>query len=134
MFKLKKVILLVLSVLILTISSVAVGSDFSGQWCWDKDSGVSAFTIVVKKVAGIYRGGYFAVAQHGNRIDDNDTAFSFKVTEKNMIKTKLKSGIDGSIGLIQLKIRSDNKMEWLVLQKPKGEFFFPQEAMLHRCQ
>ncbi len=134
MINLKNVILVVSSVFILITSGVAVGSNFSGQWCWDKDSDVSAFSIVINKVSGMYRGGYCSVTLSGNRIDDNDMAFSFKATDKNIIKTKLKAGITGNIGLIQLENFNDKKLVWLVLQEPKGEIYVPQKAILHRCK
>ena len=117
----------------LFITKVAVGSDFSGQWCWDKDSKMRAFSLVIDKVSGVYKGGYYSVALGGNIIDDNETAFSFKVTDKNIVETKLTAGIDGSTGLIRL-ISDSKRLEWILLRKPKGEIFVPDNAILHRCK
>lgn len=107
-------------------------ADFTGQWCWDQNSRVSAFSIVINKVSGIYKGGYYSVAHNGNKIDDNETAFSFRATQKKVIKTKLKAGISGNMGLIRLEI-FNNKIDWSVLKYPKGEIYVPQKAVLHRC-
>ena len=57
-----------------------------------------------------------------------------KLQGENFIKTKLNAGISGNIGLIQLKILDNKKLEWLVLHIPNGEIFVPKKAMLHRCQ
>lgn len=127
----KKVVFL----LAMSIVSVACSenSDFAGRWCWDGDSDVSAFGILIKKDTSVYRGGYYSVVQSGNLIDDNESAFSFKETNKNIIKTKLKAGISGNTGLIQLQRLANKKMHWLILEMPKGDIFVPKTAILHRC-
>lgn len=117
--------------LVFTNSANAV---FSGKWCWDKNSDVNVFSIVINKTAITYVGGYSLVTQSGNRIDDNDTAFHFTVPKKNSIKTKVKSGITGNRGLIQLELIDDKKIYWSVLQFPKGEFDAPIKATLQRCE
>ena len=129
----KNTIIFLSSILFLILTNT-VNADFAGKWCWDEDSNISAFSIVINKIADKYQGGYYAVAQSGNKIDDNNLAFSFIAIQKNIIKTKFKAGISGSIGLIQLKLINDKKIDWLVLQVPKGEIYVPKKAILHRCE
>jgi len=122
-----------LMALLLSFITTTTHADFVGRWCWDHDNDVSAFSIVIHKAEGRYRGAYYSVVQRGNRIDDNDRAFSFKLTKKNRIRTKLIAGISGSTGLIGLKLVSDQMLEWLLLKVPKGDIYVPKMAVLHRC-
>lgn len=137
MRNLSRIICIASTLGILPITSVSnaadVGSNFSGKWCWDKNSKVGTFSLVINKVSNVYKGGYSCVAYSGDKIDDNDNAFSFKATKKNKIKTKLKAGISGESGLIYLEILNDNKIKWIVVKEPKGEFYPPETAILHRC-
>lgn len=108
------------------------GYGFIGTWCWDNDSKYSTFSITINKKLNMYYGGYFAVAYGGEHIDDNEHAFSFKITDEHIIKTKIRTGIRNAIGIIQLTINND-KLEWEILKNPKGEFYVPEKAILHRC-
>ena len=49
MINLKKVMLIFSIGLVLFIANISnakvAGNDFSGEWCWDKDSKISAFAI-----------------------------------------------------------------------------------------
>lgn len=114
--------------------SYNVNANFSGKWCWDKNSNISYFSLVINKHSNKYSGGYYSVAQYGNRIDDNDFAFSFLEKNKNVIKTKIKSGITGNIGLIKIHLIGNNEMIVNVLTAPKGDFFFPKKSKLYRCK
>ena len=123
-----------LVLLIANISNAKItGNNFSGEWCWDNDSKVSAFGIGIRKVSNIYKGNYGSVTQSGGKIDENEKAFSFKAPKINIVKTQLISGITGNVGMVQLSILNNKKIEWLVLKKPKGEFYPPLKALLHRC-
>lgn len=132
MLSLRRGIVLGMTLLISSVTTV-VHADFSGRWCWDNDSDVSAFSVTIHKIGGIYKGAYSAVAQGGKKIDDNDSAFSFKAIKKNKIRTKLIAGISGRIGLIELKLPSNQRLEWLLLKAPNGEIYVPRTAVLHRC-
>ncbi len=131
MFNLKKGICFLSTMYFALFTNIA-SADFTGTWCWDKDNNESVFSIVIHKTKGIYKGGYYSVTQSGNRIDDNDTAFAFNTMQKT-VQTKIKAGITGNIGLIQLKILNDKIINWQVIQHPKGEMFVPKAALLHRC-
>jgi hypothetical protein len=78
-------------------------------------------------------GGYFCVSQSGNKIDDNEAAFSFKTTRKKTVITNLKSGISGNIGILRLEVLNKNKLKWVIIKRPKGEMYVPNEAILNRC-
>ena len=107
--------------------------DYSGRWCWEKDSPANVFTLIIDKDSTKYTGGYYSVTDYGNKIDDNEKSFSFKIANVDTIKTTMKSGITGKIGEIQLKILNKDTLEWTVLKKPGGEVYFPQQAILNGC-
>lgn len=126
-----------LLLILLTINlSVANAStrDFIGSWCWKKNNQINAFTLIINKIADVYKGGYFSVSQKGNRIDDNEDAFTFKSSDMSVIKIKFKAGISGETGIAQLKLMKNGEIEWIVLQSPRGEFYAPKNAVLHKCQ
>ena len=130
----------ILSYIVLTIlANMAHSNSFSksvlGRWCWELDSAISAFSLDItksKKNSNLYIGSYYAVAYHGDKIDDNEKAFYFKNTTGNIIKAKIRTGISGAMGAIQLKFL-DNKVEWLVTRFPDGEFYVPEKAIMKRC-
>jgi hypothetical protein len=125
---------IVLSIALLTSSIITVAhADFVGRWCWDNNSDINAFSVVIHKAGEIYKGSYSAVAQRGNKIDDNDSAFSFKVGMKSKIRTRLAAGQSRNSGLIELKLPSDHRLEWSLLKAPIGEIYIPKFAVLHRC-
>ena len=134
MFNLNNVILCILMISILFITKVTIASDFSGQWCWDQDSSISAFCLNITKTNRTYNGGYGSVIMSGNIIDDNDNAFHFNITNEAIVQTKLKAGITGNLGIIQLHIIDNKQLEWRILRVPKGEIYIPKKATLHRCK
>ncbi len=123
----------ILTFLLITLSYAKDDcNEFLGTWCWDKHSNQSTFALTLYKKTNKYEGGYSSVAYGGNIIDENENAFNFKICEKNIITTKIKTSIRNKYGLIQLKIVK-NKLEWTVLKNPNGEFYAPEKAILHKC-
>jgi hypothetical protein len=110
---LRKIILLGLfTIFMIDVSfSAPVRGDFSGTWCQHLNNHDSAFSIIIERKFDVYVGSYGSVILGGSKIDDNDDAFSFKATKSNIIKTKIKAGISGNIGLIQLKLLNNKKIE-----------------------
>lgn len=136
MFILRKNIILILlsNAIFCGAYSTPVDNAFLGAWCWDLNNNNKDFSISIKKNSNLYVGGYDSVVGSGRIIDDNDNAFRFKATKNNIIKTKIKSGITGNIGLVQIKILNNKKIEWLVLREPQGFFYVPKKAILHKCK
>ena len=110
-----------------------VGNDFSGRWCSNDNNKKQTFTLFINRVSNLYKGGYLGVALGGNRIDDNDEAFSFKASKKDTVQTKIKAGISGKSGIIQLKLLEPNRLAWVILKMPEGPFYVPIKTTLHRC-
>ncbi|MFJ1268651.1 hypothetical protein ACD661_08815 [Legionella lytica] len=129
----KQVIFIICMMFIKNISFSASINETLGRWCWDLDNKKKAFFITIKKHAGKFYGGYDSVVDFGAKIDDNDNAFSFTQIKNNMIKMKIKSGINGGMGLVQLNFLKNNKIKWTVIHQPKGEFYAPRQALLHKC-
>lgn len=133
MFSLVKLFYVLLLLLFFNEHAVANQNDFSGRWCWVRDSDFSTFTIIIKKVSNRYNGLYSAVAYLGDKIDDNDDAFSFKVPLSNTVQTNLNSVLDKYKGKIQLTLQSNNTLEWRILRALKEETYAPSMAILKRC-
>lgn len=131
----KNMILILLPLFAVSFSFAAsTDNDFSGTWCWDKNSDVATFSLSITKSSNFYKGGYDSVSYRGDKIDENANAFNFRITKNNVVKTRLESAIKGHFGTIQIKLLNNKKLEWLVIREPKGEFYAPQKAILHRCQ
>lgn len=116
------------------VYSASLENVFIGRWCWELNSEVSNFSIIFTKKLDEYIGGYDAVALGGNIIDESEDAFRFKDKYKNSIKTTIKSGITGNIGLVELKFLDYRTIEWIVIHAPKGEFYAPKKAILQKCR
>lgn len=110
-----------------------ISGDFSGRWCGDKANKVFSFALNIQKVSNGYKGGYVTHVFSVDRLNDNDDAFYFKATKKNIIITKIKPEVTGNTGLIQLKILNDNQIEFRVLKYPDGEFYAHKKMILTRC-
>lgn len=114
-------------------NATSLSNSFSGTWCSIENNKKQAFTLIINKHSDLYKGGYFAVALGGQRIDDNEKAFSFKAVKTNTIKTKITAGITGKIGMVYLKLLNKNKLEWVILEAPGGDFYVPIKAILNKC-
>lgn len=131
----KQVIVIICLMLIKNSSfSESINEKLLGVWCWDLNNNEQAFSITIKERSGKLYGGYDSVVDFGEKIDDNDNAFSFTQIRNNMLKMKVKSGIDGGIGLVQLNVLTNDKIKWTVIHEPKGEFYAPRRAILHKCK
>lgn len=117
--------------------SITYGSpierSFKGRWCWERNDERNNFGVNITKVSNMYLGEYSMVAYGGNKLDSNDESFHFSEPKGNTVKTKFRAGSLWAFGLVQLKILSKDKMEWRVLQYPKGEVYVPKKALLNRC-
>lgn len=76
--------------------------------------------------------GYYSVTYGGDKIDDNDEAFSFTKPDIEVIKARFKAGINGKVGLVRLRLLNHNILEWKILKKPGSEFYPPKKALLHK--
>lgn len=132
MMMLKRSILIFIGVLLINVVAAKNSRDLSGRWCWDKSNNIGSFTLFISKKGDLYKVEYSAVANEGARIDDGEDAFSFKVSDKNYIKTKFKGGFQASIGLVELRIIDDKTIRWHVLKAPEGEYYFPDNATLNK--
>lgn len=130
----KKIIVILYMILISNGSFASVNEKFLGRWCWDLSNNEHAFSITIEKHADEYQGGYGSVVNFGALIDDNENSFTFDVVKNNTVKAKIKSSINGSVGMIQLKLLKNNKMEWVITSKSKGAFYVPSKAILHQCK
>jgi len=108
-------------------------TDFSGRWCWDENSKHSNFSLTFKKVGDRFKGSYSAVILDGRRTDGNEDAFNFKNDYTAIVQTKLITGWQFSVALVQLKLLNSNQMEWLIIKSPYGEFLAPYKGTLTRC-
>lgn len=108
-------------------------SDFSGVWCWEKSDKKRTFSLKIVSGSNVYNGGYVAIAEGGDIIDDNDESFSFPTGEVNVVKTRVQAGRSGNFGLVQIEMKN-NKLQWEVLKEPEGEYFFPDKAVLYKCK
>lgn len=131
----KQVIVIICIMLVKNISfSASINENLLGVWCWDLNNNEQAFSITIKEHSGKFYGGYDSVVDFGAKIDDNDNAFSFTQIRNSTVKMEIKSGIDGSIGIVQLNVLKNHKIKWAVIHAPKGEFYAPKKAILHKCK
>ena len=102
----------------------------SGNWEWEKDSEVSAFSVIIER----YIGRYIAVAHRGEHIDarleDEDPSFNIeKLDNGEVIVDFATSG--GAIGKVKLRFLND-KLYWDIVEGPDGICYCPQSAVLLR--
>jgi hypothetical protein len=131
MFKTKKWLIIIF--LIVHQNAWALPFDLTGRWCWEKSNKHSSFSLTFKKYGSRYKGSYRAVILDGNRTDGNDEAFDFKELDTTVIQTKMITGWEMSVALVQLKLLSNNQMEWVIIKRPYGTFSVPYDGKLNRC-
>ncbi|MCJ7546483.1 MAG: hypothetical protein MUP30_06610 [Deltaproteobacteria bacterium] len=106
----------------------------TGRWVWVEDSEEANFSVTIKKEGNAYIGSYCAVALSGNRIDcdDNDPpAFVIKDLPGNEFTVNFKTYYGQGTGKVKIRIEGE-KMYWEVVEKPKGQYFCPNVAVLKR--
>lgn len=106
----------------------------SGNWEWEKDSEVSAFSVIIEQMGGHYIGRYIAVAHGGEHIDarleDDDPSFNIEKPDNGaVIVYFITSG--GAIGKVKLRFLND-KLYWDIVEEPDGIYYCPQSAVLLR--
>lgn len=108
--------------------------DITGRWVWEENSKANTFTVDIIKVDNYYIGTYFAVAESGMKIDgDVEDIPSFKIenfNNKEVIVT-FETYFSGTKGKAKLRFENDN-MYWEIIEKPKGEYYCPNFAVLKR--
>ncbi len=107
--------------------------NISGRWVWEKNSEISTFTVDIIKEDNYYIGTYFAVAESGMKIDgDIEDRPSFKIENFNKeVIVTFKTYFSDSIGKVKLRFDND-KLHWEIIEKPKGEYYCPNVAVLKR--
>jgi hypothetical protein len=111
----------------------------TGHWVWVEDSEEATFSIFITKEGNAYIGRYCAVALSGNRIDCNDeeipesnySSFIIKSLPGNEFTVNFKTYYSESTGKVKIRIEGE-KMYWKVVEKPKGQYFCPDVAVLKR--
>jgi hypothetical protein len=91
------------------------------------------FSFNLHKDKDYYKGYCISTTQGGNRIEYDDHAINFKVSEKPVVMTKFKIHETNKYGLIQLRLLGNNRMKLRVLKYPSGETTIPREAIMYRC-
>ena len=126
---------------LLTKDSADQAVSLTGHWVWEENSKEATFSVTIMKEGNAYIGRYCAVALSGNRIDCNDEGFpesnypSFiiKNLPGNEFTVNFKTYYSESTGKVKIRIEGE-KMYWEVVEKPKGQYFCPDVAVLKRTK
>ncbi len=106
--------------------------DFNGHWVFTTES--SVFDLLLTQKGSILTGSHCSTMLKGNKIDcfmnSSDVSINGTVKDSNMVTIDFKSYFSGSSGKAALRKISTTKMEWKIIEEPKGEFYLPDSAIL----
>lgn len=117
-----------------TKENKSIKDNISGRWIWEESSEVSTFTIDIIKEDYYVIGTYLAVAESGMKIDgDIEDTPSFKIENFNNkeVVVTFKTYFSDSIRKVKLRFEND-KLHWQIIEKPQGEYYCPDVAVLKR--
>jgi hypothetical protein len=108
----------------------------AGKWHWEKNDEEGTFSVTIQKEGNTYIGKYCAVALSGNRIDcdyNDPPAFVLKDLPGNEFTVNFKTYYGQGTGKVKIRIEGE-KMYWEVVEKPEGQYFCPNVAVLKRTK
>ncbi len=104
-----------------------------GQWSWEKNDDKHDFSLNIYMKDGILNGSHCYVLNGGEKMDcpDNKDQSSFSMSNfrYDTITVSIRSFYSGKTGKIKLEIKN-GKLYWKLVKPPKGEYYFPKEAIL----
>jgi len=122
--------------LILSLYLYSCNSDtttFLGDWICEKNNEKMSFSINIQEQQENYVGTYCAIAEYGNRIDcSTDKQVSFQL-KKSILTQEVEfySYYSGTHGKVKIQLKN-NKLYWIVIKQPDGEFYVPNKAVLKK--
>jgi hypothetical protein len=126
----------------LTIGSICINAQnheckFCGTWRWEKNDEHHDFSIELSLKDGLLLGRHCYVLNSGNKMDcsNGGKEFSIKIElpKNDTVTLKVKSFYSGEVGIAHLEIK-EGKLFWKLVKAPKGEYYFPKQAVLIRSK
>lgn len=107
------------------------------QGIWRGSTAKSEFILNLIQFKNTLSGSHTSIELNGNKIDSSldDT----DITIKGVVNPKLKqavvtftSSFNNSAGKAKITQVSTTEIKWMMIQKPAGEYYIPQEAILKK--
>lgn len=106
-----------------------------GDWVWEKNDDRREFSIEIYKNDTLLYGKHCYILNSGDKMDcsvtDEDISFRTEYTNTSTIIVEINSFYLGEKGRAEIKLIGEN-LYWKLLKEPKGEYYLPMEAILHR--
>lgn len=104
-----------------------------GSWQWEKNDDRHDFSVVIYLKDGFISGTHCYILDSGKKMDcaTDSKEVSFKVInpKTDSIILSIRSYYSGKSGDVKLENRN-GKLYWKLIRAPKGEYYFPKEAIL----
>ena len=128
----------ILALVLLCCACSQQKKSIAGQWVWEKNSKQATFDVTIYKGEdNSYIGNYCAVALSGNKIDckgyGDPPSFKIENIQGNEFVADFMTYFRGATGKVKIRIKG-NTMYWEVIEKPKGEHYCPDVAVLKRSK
>lgn len=106
---------------------------FCGTWRWEKNDDRHDFSLEIQLRDGLLIGRHCYILNSGSKMDcaTESKDFSFKIENptSDTLTINVKSYYSGKVGKVLLEAK-EGRMYWKLMRAPKGEFYFPKQAVL----
>lgn len=106
-----------------------------GYWVWEENNINNQFSLQINSEDSLLVGRHCYVLNGGSKMDcsmsEEDITFTSEDSTSTELKVEVTSFYSGSTGLVRLKL-IDNRLYWKILEEPKTEYYFPDEAILRK--
>lgn len=126
----KKIILVLFYLIANIISGQEKQANITGTWSYETSYTDLSIDITQKKSS--IEGNICSFMQNGNRIDCGDNNNLKGLISNNIIHCVFQSFYGGGTGKATITILPDGKLKWEITQKPKGEYYIPDKAVLNK--
>jgi hypothetical protein len=132
------------SILIFVVGALCFTSSFGclsqdrdckicGTWRWEKNDESHDFTVTIYLKDGFIMGTHCYILDSGKKMDcptnQKDTSFKKANLKADTITLNIRSYYSGKSGDVKLELRK-GKLHWKLTKAPRGEYYFPKEAVL----
>ncbi len=133
----KKIIIIILGIVLIFVFAQVfaknnASTDFEGRWSYSTES--SAFTLFLNQNGNTLNGTHISTMLNGDKIDANVNSSQLSISgtliDPSTADVDFKSYYSFLSGKATIKKLSDTQIEWVITQKPQGEYFIPDSVIL----
>ena len=130
----KILLLLLLAAALVSFSAIKPFTNFSGKW--HAETANVSFDLKLNQIRGRVYGSHCAIQLGGSKMDcvikDSDVTITGTANNSGSVQVTFISQFSQKPGTAIITKINDSTIQWKILTKPNGEFYFPSQMVLKK--